>query len=70
MISRRARRTLLAAALGWLALAALFAWRLAGVTADDVYITYRYAQNLARGKGLVFNPGERVFGVAQALNPL
>lgn len=65
MISRRARRTLLAAALGWLALAALFAWRLAGVTADDVYITYRYAQNLARGGGLVFNPGERVFGVTE-----
>lgn len=25
---------------------------------DDAYITYRYAQNLAEGKGLVFNPGE------------
>lgn len=29
---------------------------------DDVFITYRYAQNLAEGQGFVFNPGERVFG--------
>lgn len=29
---------------------------------DDVFITYRYAQNLAEGHGFVFNPGERVFG--------
>ena len=27
---------------------------------DDAYIGYRYAKNLAEGKGLVFNPGERV----------
>lgn len=27
---------------------------------DDAYISYRYARNLAQGKGLVFNPGERV----------
>lgn len=30
--------------------------------ADDAYITYRYAQNLADGYGLVFNAGERVEG--------
>jgi hypothetical protein len=29
---------------------------------DDFYITFRYAQNFAQGDGLVFNPGERVFG--------
>jgi arabinofuranosyltransferase len=29
---------------------------------DDAYITYRYADNLRAGKGLVFNPGERVEG--------
>ncbi len=29
---------------------------------DDAYITYRYAQNLVAGHGLVFNPGERVEG--------
>src|SRR5262245_59574137 len=31
-----------------------------GVRADDAYITYRYGQNLASGRGLVFNPGQRV----------
>ena len=29
---------------------------------DDAYITYRYARNLARGLGPVFNAGERVEG--------
>jgi hypothetical protein len=29
---------------------------------DDSYITYRYAQNLRLGIGLVFNEGERYFG--------
>ena len=27
---------------------------------DDSYITYRYAENLANGHGLIFNQGERV----------
>jgi hypothetical protein len=34
---------------------------------DDAYIAYRYAQNLARGAGLVFNPGERVEGYSNLL---
>jgi hypothetical protein len=34
---------------------------------DDVYIFYRYAENLATGQGLVFNPGERVEGVSSLL---
>lgn len=29
---------------------------------DDSYITYRYARNVVRGLGPVFNPGERVEG--------
>jgi arabinofuranosyltransferase len=29
---------------------------------DDAYISYRYADNLLAGHGLVFNPGERVEG--------
>lgn len=34
-----------------------------GVTLiDDAFITYRYAANLAEGRGLVFNEGERVLG--------
>jgi len=31
-------------------------------TIDDAYITFRYAQNLLQGGGLVYNPGERVLG--------
>jgi hypothetical protein len=50
------------AALLWLAPAVDGAWRLAGRSFDDFYITYRYAWNLAAGRGFVFNPGERVFG--------
>ena len=34
---------------------------------DDSFIGYRYAQNLAAGKGLVFNPGERVEGYSDFL---
>jgi hypothetical protein len=60
-LSRRVA-ALSAAALLWLAIAALFAAHLAGRSLDDFFITYRYAQNLAQGHGLVFNPGERVFG--------
>jgi arabinofuranosyltransferase len=29
---------------------------------DDSFISFRYAQNLAWGHGLVFNPGEQVEG--------
>src|SRR5689334_12867356 len=34
---------------------------------DDAYISYRYAQNLVAGQGLVFNPGERVEGYSNLL---
>ena len=34
---------------------------------DDSYIGYRYAENLARGQGLVFNRGERVEGYSDFL---
>lgn len=47
----------------WAVLSALLAVRLAGYAPDDMFITYRYAWNLAHGEGLVFNPGERVFGL-------
>lgn len=46
----------------WAALAAGYLVQLGGEAHDDFFITYRYAQNLAAGRGLVFNPGERVFG--------
>jgi arabinofuranosyltransferase len=35
---------------------------IATVGDDDAYISYRYARNLFRGEGLVFNPGERTEG--------
>jgi arabinofuranosyltransferase len=35
--------------------------------AEDAYISFRYAQNLADGKGLVFNQGERVEGYTNFL---
>lgn len=36
-------------------------------TQDDAYISFRYAQNLVDGHGLVFNPGERVEGYTNFL---
>jgi arabinofuranosyltransferase len=39
-----------------------FGWSL-----DDPYISYRYAENLANGHGLVFNPGEYVEGYSNFL---
>ncbi len=36
-------------------------------TTDDAYITFRYATNLLHGHGLVFNPGEAVFGTSAPL---
>ncbi len=36
-------------------------------TNDDAYISYRYAENLRAGKGLVFNPGEKVEGFSNFL---
>ena len=34
---------------------------------DDAYITYRYARNLATGRGFVYNPGEAVLGMTTPL---
>lgn len=34
---------------------------------DDPFITYRYADNLARGLGFVYNPGERVLSTTTPL---
>lgn len=38
-----------------------------GIALEDAFITYRYAQNLANGHGLVFNIGERVLGITSPL---
>ena len=34
---------------------------------DDAFISFRYAENLVNGHGLVFNPGERVEGYTNFL---
>ena len=49
--------------LSWAALVVMLSWIFAGKSADDFFITYRYAWNLSHGNGFVFNPGERVFGL-------
>jgi len=36
-------------------------------TNDDAFISFRYAKNLVEGRGLVFNPGERVEGYTNFL---
>lgn len=61
---REARRLALAASVVWLVLASVWIW---GYTLDDAFIGFRYAQNLANGHGLVFNPGERVEGYTNFL---
>jgi arylsulfatase A-like enzyme len=37
---------------------------------EDAYITYRYAENIAAGRGFAFNPGERVLGTTTPLYSL
>jgi arabinofuranosyltransferase len=43
------------------------AWRVWAFTIDDAYISFRYADNLAAGNGLVYNVGERVEGYTNFL---
>jgi hypothetical protein len=45
-----------------LVLARVFAWLTLPVASEDAYITFRYARHLAGGHGLVYNPGDPVFG--------
>lgn len=61
--SRRIRVALGVLALAWSVLAGWAAVQAAGRVPDDMFITFRYAWNLAHGEGFVFNPGERVFGL-------
>jgi hypothetical protein len=41
-----------------------------GLVWEDFLITYRYSENLARGRGLVYMPGEHVHGFTSPLNVL
>ena len=43
------------------------AWSFRSYTPDDSFIFLRYAENLAGGRGLVFNTGERVQGYTSAV---
>jgi hypothetical protein len=43
-----------------------YAWQLRWL-GDDAFISFHYADNLARGLGLVFNPGERIEGYTNFL---
>lgn len=47
----------------------LFLWHVwyLDYTPDDAYITFRYAENWVRGRGIVFNPGEYVEGYTNFL---
>ncbi len=37
---------------------------------EDFFITYRFSENLVHGRGLVYWPGERVYGFTSPLNTL
>jgi arabinofuranosyltransferase len=50
-----------------LALFLALAWRFFDHTVDDAFISYRYARNLAEGRGLVWNTGQRVEGYTDFL---
>src|SRR6266496_4099807 len=57
--------------LGLLFAGALVAWILFAsytrMRLEDALITFRYAENLALGKGFVYNAGERVLGTTTPL---
>jgi len=42
-------------------------WSIRGYLTDDTFIHLQYARHLAGGHGLVFNPGERVYGCTSPL---
>jgi arabinofuranosyltransferase len=62
-LSKAARVALLATGI---TVALFWAWHLLSLF-DDAFISLRYAQNLVRGRGLVFNVGERVEGYTNFL---
>ena len=74
MVQRASRRIAVASIAHWLpvigiivSVALLFAAVNDEVDVDDAYISYRYAQNFADGKGLVYNPAERTYGITSIL---
>lgn len=65
--SRVERAIAVVVAVGFAALAAWFSHRYFYNVVDDALISVRYGENLARGRGVVFNPGERVEGYTNFL---
>jgi hypothetical protein len=66
VLERRRRPLTLLALLVVVACGLYYAWKLRWV-ADDAFISFRYARNLAQGQGLVFNLGARVEGYTNFL---
>lgn len=50
-----------------LVVATVLCWPVRGYLTDDTFIHLQYARRLAAGQGLVFNPGERVYGCTSPL---
>jgi arabinofuranosyltransferase len=65
MPARSRRHDLVAAAL--LLVALVHAWQFRHHLTDDAFISFRYLANLFDGHGLVYNPGERVWGFTNFL---
>lgn len=64
----RSRADTLLLLLALVVLLARVVWASAGtLPVDDAFISFRYARNLAEGRGLVFNLGERVEGYTNFL---
>ena len=59
-----------ALALAWAVSMAAVAANTRPIASDDALISFEYARNLARGQGLVFNSGERVWGFTSPLHTL
>jgi hypothetical protein len=67
LFARVTRQYALAAIAGGALILWMHGWLYFEYTADDAYITYRYARNLSEGAGPVWNPGERVEGYTNFL---
>jgi hypothetical protein len=48
----------------------IYLWVHTNYTADDSFITFRYAENISSGLGFVYNPGEKVLGTTTPLYTL
>lgn len=70
-MSNRNRQVWIAIGLAGLMSATLFfGFRQHASSFDDAYITYRYARNIAMGRGFVYNVGEPVLGTTTPLYTL